>query len=303
MSAASHTLARPSDLLVGPRLHRRGRAAVQLRPAAANSGILLVRRDLDPPLTIPATLARAIGRARRTELVGDSGVLASTVEHLLAALWGLRVYDAEVWLDGPEPPVLDGSAAPIVKAALAAGLVPLETPPPTWVVRGSFKHHGCHLAPHEHTCIECSIGFDNPAIGVQFLRIDAVSPETFATRLAPARTFGLASEAAALLRRGLARGASLGNVLVFGAERPLNPGGTRFADEPVRHKVLDAMGDLALLGGAFKGRLGLRRHSHRHLVEALRLAVEAGILTACPPSGRAGITAPGGLTRQAFSIG
>ncbi len=284
MALANHRLLRPTRLLRGPCLHRRIHTAVQIHPAPWGAGINFLRRDLSPQRLVPATLASARPRVRRSEL-HHGGASVSTVEHLLSALWALGLHDAQVWIDGPEVPLLDGSAAPFAHELLRAGLAPSRTPRVGWQICGgsSFRRgdRECHLLPHQGLQIECSVSFPGPAIGRQFIRF-ASPPHTLAgrytARVAPARTFGSLSEAEELRRCGLARGANLRNVLVFDAARAINSGGTRFADEPVRHKLLDSMGDLALLGGPLRGRLKLRRCSHAHLQEALRRAVAEGVL-------------------------
>jgi UDP-3-O-[3-hydroxymyristoyl] N-acetylglucosamine deacetylase len=223
-------------------------------------------------------------------VLGLGGVTISTVEHLLAALWGLGIEDAEIRIRGAEVPILDGSASPYAGELLACATASSGVGPsvPSWVVtRGFCSRSGsgqCHLIPTPTSStgavIECFIDFCHPMLGRQHARFENVpkSSWTFLTRFAPARTFGFLEEAALLRRRGLAHGATLSSVLVYGPRGVLNPGGTRFRDEPVRHKVVDAMGDLALLGGILKGRLRLVRCSHRLLIETLKRALAAGAL-------------------------
>jgi len=233
---------------------------------------------------VPALLAVATGRDRRTVLGRPGAETVSLVEHLLSALWGLMIHDAEIWIDGPEVPILDGSAAPFVEELLRAGLVERAPPSPGWEVCGNLSHRRgaeqLHLRPHAGLRIDCAISYAAPAIADQFVRFVAPGgdPDHYVSRVAPARTFGLVEEALALRRRGLACGASLGSVLVLGPTGVLNAGGTRLVDEPVRHKLLDAMGDLSLLGGPLRGWITLRRCSHRHLIEGLKLALERGIV-------------------------
>jgi UDP-3-O-[3-hydroxymyristoyl] N-acetylglucosamine deacetylase len=284
MSQANHRLLRPTRLLRGPCLHRAIHTAVQIHPAPRGAGINFLRRDLSPERIVPATLASARPCARRSE-IHHTGASVSTVEHLLSALWALGLHDVQVWIDGPEVPLLDGSAAVFVHELLRAGLAPSRGPRATWQIRGGSSYRRgareCHLLPHQGLQIECSVSFPNPAIGRQFIRFAApplALAGRYTTRVAPARTFGSLSEASELRRGGLAQGASLRNVLVFDATRAVNGGGTRFADEPVRHKLLDSMGDLALLGGPLQGRIKLRRCSHAHLQEALRRAVADGVM-------------------------
>jgi UDP-3-O-[3-hydroxymyristoyl] N-acetylglucosamine deacetylase len=217
-------------------------------------------------------------------------VTVSTVEHLLAALFALGIFDAEILLDGPEVPALDGSAAPFARALLAASR-PVARSGPIWrVVRPVICTRGasaCRLFPGGGLTIDCRIDFAHPAVGRQRVRLDVARQELFLRRFAPARTFGFLEEAAALTGLGLARGATLRSALVFGPAGPLNRGGSRFRDEPVRHKLVDALGDLALLGAGLSGVVRLERSSHRLVHQALRRGIADGALVREPAPGRA----------------
>ena len=215
---------------------------------------------------------------RRTVLA-HQGVTVSTVEHLMAALWGLGIRDAEVHVRGAEVPIMDGSAAPFVRALLRASR-PSGQSEAGWIVsRAVTAAQGrsrCHLLPARRLELWCQIDF--PVVGRQCLRHLHQSADAFARRLAPARTFGFLSEAARLRRAGLARGAGLGSVVVYHEGGVINPGGSRFHDEPVRHKLLDALGDLALLGAPLRARIKLVQCSHRLLTTTLREAIQKGWL-------------------------
>jgi UDP-3-O-[3-hydroxymyristoyl] N-acetylglucosamine deacetylase len=192
-----------------------------------------------------------------------------------------------VRLEGPELPALDGSAWPFARELLRCSR-PARHPRARagWrVVRPLYHHQGaarCLLLPGRGLTINCRIQFDHPLVGAQWLRYSWRGPRHFLQRLAPARTFGFVADRAALQARGLARGASLGNALVYDARTLLSPGGTRFSDEPVRHKVLDALGDLTLLGGPLSGELRLVRCSHRVLLSTLTRARAQGALVQHP---------------------
>jgi UDP-3-O-[3-hydroxymyristoyl] N-acetylglucosamine deacetylase len=277
VTAVTRQLIRPV-LFTGTGLHSGARSCLRVEPAAHGAGYRFVLSTG----AVPARLARAVPACRHTVL--RSGALTvATPEHVLAALAGLGIWDAELHLDGAdEVPSMDGSALPFVRA-LAGVSRPAETRPGWRVARPfslSMGASACLLAPAPELILECSIHFDHPRIGRQRIQL-RVDEERFVTRLAPARTFGMVGEAAQLRRAGLARGASLGNVLVFAERGVLNPGGTRFVDEPVRHKLLDAVGDLALLGGPLRGRVRLRRPGHRLVQQGLSRALDAGALVRC----------------------
>ena len=276
-------LLRATRTLRGAGLHSGAHAALSIWPAPRGHGINFVRLDLTPPAIVPALLLHAVCSARRTVLQRGAAWV-STPEHLLAALGGLGVRDAEVRLHGPEVPALDGSAAPFARALIDAGLAPEPGPAAAWRViselqlrRGAAR---CALLPPltpQQLELQCSVHFDHPAVGHQQLRYQP-HPARFMARLARARTFGFADEAAGLRRAGLARGASLSCALVFGRHGPLNHEGTRYADEPVRHKLLDALGDLTLLGAPLRGRVLLQRCGHALLTTTLKRAISEKVL-------------------------
>jgi UDP-3-O-[3-hydroxymyristoyl] N-acetylglucosamine deacetylase len=241
--------------------------------------VVFERVDLAPPNRLPVTLDVA-RPSRRRSVLGRGPVTVETPEHLLAALHGLGIADALVLLDGPEVPIVDGSARPFTEALLAVS-APGPTPGALWSVeRPWYTTEGrarCAFDPLPRgLALDCHIDYDHPAIGRQRLRFAGLEPALFVEQLAPARTFGLRAEAAALRRQGLALGADPGNVLVFDACRPRDT--LRFVDEPVRHKMVDAIGDLALLGAPFRGRLSLTRCGHDLLQTSLKQAVANGAL-------------------------
>ena len=191
----------------------------------------------------------------------------STAEHVLAALAGLGVDNAVIEIDGPEVPIMDGSAAPFVAAIDQVGMVTLPVPrryirilKPVRVAKGDCYGE---LRPHPQGFrIELEIDFDHPLIGRQALALD-IEPETFRRELARARTFGFMRDVAKLWSAGYALGASFENTLVVNDDRLLNPEGLRFADEFVRHKALDAIGDLALAGAPLLGAYRSVRGGHK----------------------------------------
>jgi UDP-3-O-[3-hydroxymyristoyl] N-acetylglucosamine deacetylase len=242
-------------------LHSGKAVRLLIRPAAPGQGIAFRRTDVG--VEIPATLPHLSAQDHATAL-GRDGVLVNTVEHLLSALLGLGVDDAVVEVDGPEVPILDGSAAPFVILIHEAGLKPaavsreyIRVLEPVEVVRGS---RWVRLSPAEHFEVTYAIGFDHPLLRHQAVAL-RVSPEAYAEQIAPARTFGFLREVETLRRRGLALGGSLENAVVIGETGVLN-NKLRFEDEFVRHKVLDAIGDLALLGRPLLGHLEASRAGH-----------------------------------------
>jgi UDP-3-O-[3-hydroxymyristoyl] N-acetylglucosamine deacetylase len=216
-----------------------------------------------------------------TCLDGAFGV--RTVEHLLAALWGLGLTDAELWLEGEEVPVLDGSAASWVQAIDEAGLAPLDgcieavtLSRPLELSRGLSR---ARLLPRAQGLrLEVGIDFDNPGIGQQRVALD-VEPTSFREQLSWARTFGRLEEVELLRSAGFARGGDLENAVVFGPDGAvLNPGGLRSPDEPVRHKALDLIGDLALLGRPLSATLEVERPGHALTLALMQaLAEVAGV--------------------------
>lgn len=241
--------------LSGVGLHSGEQTRVRVLPAAVGEGRYFVRTDLPGAPIIPATVEAVSQTALSTELTGTGDAQIRTVEHLLAALAGMGVDNARIEVDGPEVPLLDGSALVWVEAIATAGLVaqelvhpventqlsPIENP--VWV-----RHGDAFVAalPAAETRFSYGIDFEEPAIGNQWY---SWSPETesFASAIAPARTFGLARQVDQLRQAGLIKGGSLENALVCDRSGWLNPP-LRFTNEPVRHKILDLVGDLSLLG-------------------------------------------------------
>jgi UDP-3-O-[3-hydroxymyristoyl] N-acetylglucosamine deacetylase len=254
-------------------LHSGRAVRLRLLPAPAETGIRFVRTDVD--VEIEAKLA-SIGSQDHATTLNRDGVAIGTVEHLLAALLGLGIDDVRVEVDGPEVPVLDGSAAPFVILLHEAGLRPLAVPrrvlrvlQPVEVVHGGKS---ARLVPAEHFEVSYAIGFDHPLLRHQALAL-RVTPRSFTDQIAPARTFGFLREVELLRKSGLALGGSLENAVVIGETGVLN-NKLRFEDEFVRHKILDAIGDLALIGHPLVGRLEASRAGH-----ALHAAVARKLLS------------------------
>jgi UDP-3-O-[3-hydroxymyristoyl] N-acetylglucosamine deacetylase len=252
-----HTLAGPA-ILAGVGLHTGQHVRVAIRPAPADTGVVFVRTDLhDRDNRLPALGDAVVQTHLGTVLGNGAGVTVSTIEHLMAALCALGVDNAIVELDGPEAPIMDGSAQPFVDILDHAGLRRQEAPrryieilERIEVVEGAAR---AALSPAARFEVAVEIAFESAAIGRQ--RIDlAVDAASFRAELADCRTFGFLHEAEALRRIGLAQGGSMENALVFDGDSLLNPEGLRRPDEPVRHKALDVVGDLYLLGAPLIGR-------------------------------------------------
>jgi UDP-3-O-[3-hydroxymyristoyl] N-acetylglucosamine deacetylase len=244
-----------------------------LHPAPPDTGIVFRRRDAGAE--IRACWPSAVESALATVLTNGEGIQIGTIEHLMAALAGSGIDNALVELDGPEVPIMDGSAAPFVRLIDHAGTVTQDA------VRRAIKvlkpvavtDNGASAAllPEHGFSMSFEIDFDNPLISRQEITL-AVEPETFRTELAPARTFGLLDDWPRLKAAGLARGGSLDNAIVISGDRVLNDGGLRFADEFVRHKLVDALGDLYLAGAPIIGHFRGVRSGHaltRRLLAAL----------------------------------
>jgi len=229
-----------------------------LRPAPPGTGVRFVRTDVtDKDQEIAARVEAVSDTRLATVIRNEAGVTVSTVEHLMAAFAGLGVDNAIVEIDGPETPVMDGSAADFVAAIDAAGLAAQDEPRAYIEILEPVAHvepnRHVRLVPARRFEMAVEIIFDAPAIGRQAIEL-VVEPESFRAELADARTFGFLAEVEQLRAAGLGRGASLDNTVVVEHDRILNPNGLRRPDEFVRHKALDALGDLALLGAPILGR-------------------------------------------------
>ena len=249
---------------IGVGLHSGARVAVTLRPAPAGHGIVF--RRLDVGASVPATFDRVVD-TRLCTVVAEDGVRVATVEHLMAAFAGAGIDNALVELDGPELPILDGSAAGFLFLIECAGVAELPEPRRAVevlrCVRVTDGEAFAELRPSREAALDMSlsIAFPAAAIGRQALTT-RLSRESFASELSRARTFTLAEEVEVMRAAGLARGGSLDNAVVVDGARVLNPGGLRMRDEFVRHKMLDAVGDLALVGGPIHGVFVGHRSGH-----------------------------------------
>jgi len=273
--SAQRTLRR-SVSCTGIGLHSGNKVTLSLKPAPADSGIRFQRADLGG-LEIPAVVTHLGGIQYQTGLTREA-VSVETVEHLLAALTALGIDNAIVELNSPEVPIMDGSAAPFVYLVNEAGVKRLQAPRrylkvlrPISLTQGDKR---IALYPSDHFKVTYSISFDHPLLRHQS-RTMRVTEESFVEEIAPARTFGFLKEVEMLRQRGLALGGSLDNAIVLGETGVLN-NALRFEDEFVRHKILDVIGDLSLVGHPVVGHLVAHRGGHAlHTAFAARILEES----------------------------
>lgn len=239
---------------------------LRMLPAPASAGVVFVRGDLGPQARVAARSGNVTGTQRRTTL-GKPPVCVGLVEHVLAALAGCVIDNCLVEVDAPEPPGLDGSALAFVRAIHKAGAVVQETTTTVWTVTAPVlvQHDGATLALHPAAAppLRLSYLLDYGALSPihpQRFSCD-LDPATFSTRVAPSRTFLLEEEAHALLKQGLGKNTGVGDLLVFGPRGPIG-NRLRFGNEPARHKALDILGDLSLLGQPLCGHVVAYRSGH-----------------------------------------
>ena len=276
-----HTLQGPA-IFAGVGVHTGAYTRVAVRPAPTNSGIVFVRTDVtDRDNRVPATGEAVTKTQLGTVIENAAGVSVSTIEHLMAALVMLGVDNAVVELDGPEMPIMDGSSLPFVQILDRAGRrqqdalrAYIEILEPIEFVDGDKR---ASLTPSDHFEVAFEIRFPSAAIGRQAVDL-AMDERAFRDELADCRTFGFLHEVEYLRSIGLARGGSMENAVVIEGDRILNPEGLRRPDEFVRHKALDAIGDLSVLGAPILGRFEgvLAGHGlNNQLVRALLAAPQS----------------------------
>lgn len=255
----------------GVGLHLGVACRLTFRPAPSGSGVAFRRTDLSHAPTIPAHVDSAVLTDRRTQL-GQDPVSVHTVEHVLAAVGALDIDDLLIEMSGPEPPIADGSAQPFVEALRSAGIASqpgsvqyLELTEPVRFSDGVAEYEAYPAAMLE---LDVTIDFPHRLIGRQTGRY-RITPEMFATELAPARTFGFVHEVEALRRMGLIQGASTRNAVVLDDAGVIDTT-LRWPDEFVRHKAMDCVGDLTLAGTRVRARIVARRPSHRGTVQLVR---------------------------------
>lgn len=275
--AGRRTVAR--DVSVeGHGLHLGRPCRLVFKPAAPGAGITFHRVDLPGSAPIPARVDVAVEAERRTQL-GTGDAALHTVEHVLAAVGGLEIDDLCIEMDGPEPPIMDGSAAPFLDALMSAGLTANAGRPGWLVLRKSIRVVDGDSVYDAHPChgfgLDVTIDFPHPLIGTQ-RGTYMVTPAAFRTELASARTFGFVHEVEALRAKGLIQGASTTNAIVLDAAGVVDTS-LRWPDEFVRHKALDCVGDLVLAGARVRARIIAHKPSHRGTVALVRALVQHAI--------------------------
>ena len=245
-------------------LHTGAPAQLVFKPAPVNTGIWVVRTDLpgSPSINVRADHVQATTMATT---LGGPQFSVSTVEHCLSSLSALRIDNLIIELSGPEIPIGDGSAYVFMEALLSSGFVEQEEPRRyAYITQPIFYGDGdkhAYVVPYNGLRLTVTIDFPHPAIGRQRMDLD-INETTFARELSRARTFGFLKDVEAMRARGLARGGSLDNAVVLDSEKVMNPDGLRWPDEFVRHKMLDALGDLVTLGMPLMGHLVLYKAGH-----------------------------------------
>jgi UDP-3-O-[3-hydroxymyristoyl] N-acetylglucosamine deacetylase len=269
-------------ICAGVGVHTGDRVRLAVRPAPAGTGIVFVRTDVtDRDNRIPVQPEAVVDGRLNTMIGNAAGVTISTIEHLMAAFCALGVSNAVVEVDGPELPILDGSAKPFVELLDRAGVrrqsAPLRYIEVLEPIRVEDGDKSASLLPCDRFEMRFEIDFRTAVIGRQVIDL-VVDEQTFRDELMAARTFGFADDVEALRRAGLARGGSLENAVVIDGEAILNPDGLRMEREFVRHKALDAIGDLYVLGAPLLARYEGFKAGHavnNRLVRALLAHPEA----------------------------
>ena len=256
------TVQRPVEAS-GVGLHSGVPVSIRILPAPASTGIVFLRSDLEN-FPIPASW-RHVARVSYATSLMRQGVLISTTEHLLSVLYSMGIDNAYIEIDNLEVPILDGSGLPFVKLIQEAGIRTYRRRKRYLRIRRPVSVEGggkrISILPSDSFLLTCDIFFDHPCVGRQTMDIE-VTPEHYATEIAPARTFGFSWELDQMRDMGLIRGATLENAVCFDRTSVMNPGGLRFPDECCRHKVLDLIGDLALIGKPLLGHVIAERAGH-----------------------------------------
>jgi len=266
MQASVQTTLKSDVAFEGLGLHTGQPTRVRLRPCAANTGIIFQRTDLigvEPQ--VAARWDNVIVSPLNTRLTNADGVTVSTIEHLMAALAGCGVHNALIEINGPEVPIMDGSAAAFVRGIVRAGVVRLNAPLRAIEILDDVAvevgEATARLSPATSLQIGFDIAFADGAIGTQSKTLNMANG-TFVRELCDSRTFCRASDVAAMRANGLALGGTMDNAVVVDGDAVLTPGGLRHADEAVRHKMLDALGDLYTAGAPIIGRYTGHKAGH-----------------------------------------
>lgn len=280
MKKNQRTLQKPAEI-EGVGLFGGQRARLRLLPAPAGAGITFVRTDLPDRPRLPVNPDTVVAKFRRCAIAGENAEV-ETIEHLLSALGGLELNNVEIEIDAPEVPNIDGSALPFVEALLAAGIAEQQEPRKIHVVREPIsvvegEASIVALPADSGLTVSYTMIYPRPPLGQQHFTFES-GPEAYREAVAPCRTFCLQSEAEAFLQQGLGKGANYQNTVVVGPQGPVE-NAFRFPDEPVRHKILDLVGDLATLGAGLRAHVVAVRTGHAvniKLVKKIAAAFEEG---------------------------
>nr|PZN01993.1 MAG: UDP-3-O-[3-hydroxymyristoyl] N-acetylglucosamine deacetylase [Pseudomonadota bacterium] len=250
----------------GVGLHSGKKVTMTLRPAAPNTGVVFRRIDLPQPVDIPAD-ALAVTDTRLCSLIEKDGVKVGTVEHIMSALAGLGIDNVYIDLDAPEVPIMDGSASPFVFLLQSAGIEEQRAPKRFMRIKKPVEVRDgdkwARFDPYDGFKLTFSIVFNHPVFEKSSQQVTVDFAETsYIKEVARARTFGFAQDVEMLRNHGLALGGSLDNAIVLDEYRVLNSDGLRYADEFVKHKVLDAIGDLYLVGHPIIGAFTAHKSGH-----------------------------------------
>ncbi len=271
MSYNQRTLARPVQFK-GVGVHSGKEVNLTLKPAPPNSGIVFQRVDLPAKPRIRAHFNRVVDTSLAT-VIGENGAIVSTIEHLMACLAGLSIDNVAAELDDYEMPIMDGSADLFTRSIRNAGIVEQNAARMYFVINSPImlEKDGkfVRLDPSDRMKITCTIDFNHPVIQTQTLSIE-LTEESFEKEICRARTFGFLHELELMKFYGLAKGGSLDNAVVLDQNGVVNENGLRFADEFVRHKILDCIGDFSLLGLPILGHIKLYKSGHHFNHEFLK---------------------------------
>jgi UDP-3-O-[3-hydroxymyristoyl] N-acetylglucosamine deacetylase len=252
-----HTL-KESFTCVGPGLHTGQKIVMRVTPGDINTGIVFIRRDVEPCCSEIQANWQNVRETRLSTTIADkNGIRVSTIEHLMAALYACGIDNARILLDGPEVPIMDGSASPFVSLISKAGRARQDDERRAIVIKSAVSvrqgNKSAAFLPSPLPWMELEINFANLPIGTQRLDMP-IYRGNFEEQLARARTFGFKEQVDTLHKLGLARGGSLNNAILIQEDKIVNPEGLRYPDEFVRHKMVDAIGDISLIGARVIGK-------------------------------------------------
>lgn len=268
---------RKKTIVQGIGIHSGAPCSLTFKPAPAGTGVYFIRTDLEGKPSLKVAVANVQATSHATTIGGPRFSVA-TIEHCVSALSALRIDNLFIELDGPEIPICDGSADYFLRALLEVGLIEQDQPRQycliTEPVYYSDGDKQASVVPYQGLRLTVTIDFPHPTIGRQKIDID-INEHSFGRDIARARTFGFLKDVEALQARGLARGGSLENAIVLDQQGVINPNGLQWADEFVRHKALDALGDLVTLEMPLMGHVILHKAGHDVMAKLVRKIVES----------------------------